>query len=62
MWVPFDKATGKARGDYQDFVTGFVTPEENLWGRRLGAPLRKMPACYLAKMETTIWRVSYEKK
>ena len=29
--VPLDH--GKARGEYEDFVTGFVTPEGNVWGR-----------------------------
>src|SRR4029077_3369987 len=27
---------GKATGEYEDFVTGFVTPEENVWGRPVG--------------------------
>ena len=28
----FDKSTGKASGEYEDFVTGFVTPDGKVWG------------------------------
>ena len=28
--IPFDHSTGKPRGEYKDFVTGFVTPEGNV--------------------------------
>src|SRR6266581_2346662 len=30
--VPFDHSTGKALGEYEDFVTGFVTPDGKVWG------------------------------
>jgi glucose/arabinose dehydrogenase len=39
--VPFDHATGKARGEYEDFVTGFVTPEGKVWGRPVGIAVAK---------------------
>jgi hypothetical protein len=34
-------STGKARGEYEDFVTGFVTPEGNVWGRPVGITVAK---------------------
>ena len=50
--VPFDHATGKVRGEYEDFVTGFVTPEGKVWGRPVGVTVAK-------DGNGTIWRVSY---
>jgi glucose/arabinose dehydrogenase len=60
--VPFDKATGKARGDYEDFVTGFVTPEGNVWGRPVGITVAKDGSLLFSEdANNTIWRVSYER-
>ena len=60
--VPFDKATGKPRGDYEDFVTGFVTPEANVWGRPVGITVAKDGALLFSEDgNDTIWRVSYAK-
>jgi glucose/arabinose dehydrogenase len=61
--VPIDKATGKARGDYEDFVTGFVTPEGNVWGRPVGITVAKDGSLLFSEdANKTIWRVSYERK
>jgi glucose/arabinose dehydrogenase len=58
--VPFDKATGKARGDYEDFVTGFVTSEGNVWGRPVGITVAKDGSLLFSEdANKTIWRVSY---
>ena len=58
--VPFDKAGGKARGDYEDFVTGFVTPEGNVWGRPVGITVAKDGSLLFSEDgNNTIWRVSY---
>lgn len=58
--VPFDKATGKARGDYEDFVTGFVTAEGNVWGRPVGITVAKDGSLLFSEDgNNTIWRVSY---
>ncbi|MFZ1218351.1 MAG: PQQ-dependent sugar dehydrogenase, partial [Chthoniobacterales bacterium] len=58
--VPFDKSTGKARGDYEDFVTGFVTPEGNVWGRPVGITVAKDGSLLFSEDgNKTIWRVSY---
>ena len=60
--VAFDKATGKPRGDYEDFVTGFVTPEGNVWGRPVGVTVAKDGALLFSEDgNETIWRVSYAK-
>ena len=59
--VPMDKTTGKARGDYEDFVTGFVTPEGNVWGRPVGITVAKDGSLLFSEdANNTIWRVSYE--
>jgi glucose/arabinose dehydrogenase len=61
--VPFDKATGKPRGDYEDFVTGFVTPEGNVWGRPVGITVAKDGSLLFSEdANKTIWRVSYAGK
>jgi len=31
----FDHSTGKPRGEYEDFVTGFVAPDGKVWGPSL---------------------------
>lgn len=57
--VPFDESTGKPRGDYEDFVTGFVTPEGNVWGRPVGVTVAKDGALLFSEdANGTIWRVS----
>jgi glucose/arabinose dehydrogenase len=61
--VPFDKSTGKARGDYKDFVTGFVTAEGNVWGRPVGITVAKDGSLLFSEDgNKTIWRVSYTGK
>ena len=61
--VAFDKASGKALGDYEDFVTGFVTPEGNVWGRPVGITVAKDGSLLFSEDgNNTIWRVSYAGK
>jgi glucose/arabinose dehydrogenase len=58
--VPFDHSTGKARGEYEDFVTGFVTPEGKVWGRPVGITVAKDGSLLFSEDgDGTIWRVSY---
>src|SRR5436190_10948476 len=60
--VPFDKTTGKPSGDYEDFVTGFVTPDGNVWGRPVGITVAKDGSLLFSEdANNTIWRVSYAK-
>lgn len=56
--VPVD-ATGKASGEYEDFVTGFVTPNGDVWGRPVGVAVAKDGSLLFSEDEHgVIWRVS----
>ena len=58
--VPFEN--GKARGDYVDFVTGFVTPEGKVWGRPVGITVAKDGSLLFSEDgNDTIWRVSHRR-
>ncbi|MBA3385706.1 MAG: sorbosone dehydrogenase family protein, partial [Chthoniobacterales bacterium] len=58
--VPLDKTSGKVRGDYEDFVTGFVTPDGKVWGRPVGLTVAKDGSLLFSEDgNKTIWRVTY---
>jgi glucose/arabinose dehydrogenase len=58
--VPFDHSTGKARGEYEDFVTGFITPQGKVWGRPVGITVAKDGSLLISEDGNgTIWRLSY---
>ena len=60
--VPFDHSTGKALGEYEDFVTGFVMPKGDVWGRPVGITVAKDGSLLFNEDGNgTIWRVSYGK-
>ena len=60
--VPFDHSTNKALGEYEDFVTGFVTPEGKVWGRPVGIAVVKDGSLLISEDGNgTIWRVSFGK-
>ena len=47
-------------GEYEDFLTGFVTPEGNVWGRPVGVPVAKDGSLMVSDDgSNSIWRVSY---
>ncbi|GAA3770760.1 PQQ-dependent sugar dehydrogenase [Terriglobus aquaticus] len=51
---------GKATGEYEDFVTGFVTPDGKVWGRPVGVTVGKDGALYIVEDgANTMWRVTY---
>jgi len=55
--------TGHATGEYEDFVTGFVTPNGDVWGRPVG--MTEAPDGSLLVSDdgsNSIWRVSYTGK
>jgi glucose/arabinose dehydrogenase len=55
-------ASGKALGEYEDFVTGFVTPDGTVWGRPVGITVAKDGSLLFSEEgNETIWRVSYGK-
>ena len=54
---------GHAEGDYQDFLTGFVTPDGSCWGRPVGVAVAKDGSLMVTDDgSNSIWRVSYGKK
>ena len=60
--VPFDHSTGKALGEYEDFVTGFVTPDGKVWGRPVGIAVAKDGNLLFSEDGNgTIWRVTYSR-
>jgi glucose/arabinose dehydrogenase len=58
--VPINHENGRASGECEDFVTGFVTPEGRVWGRPVGITVAKDGALLFSEDgNDTIWRVSY---
>ena len=56
--IPLDN--GKSNGEYEDFLTGFVTPEVDVWGRPVGVTVARDGALLVSDDGSgTIWRVSY---
>lgn len=56
--VPFKN--GKSTGEYDDFVTGFVTPKGDVWGRPVGITVAKDGSLLFSEdAHGTIWRVSH---
>jgi glucose/arabinose dehydrogenase len=51
---------GKATGGYEDFVTGFVAADENVWGRPVGVAVAADGSLIFSDDGSgSIWRVSY---
>lgn len=54
---------GKATGAYEDFLTGFVTPDGHVWGRPVGVAVGHDGALYVTDDGSrSIWRVAYTGK
>lgn len=59
--VPLTK--GKATGEYEDFLTGFVTAEGKVWGRPVGVAVGNDGSLFVSDdTSKSIWRVSYTGK
>jgi glucose/arabinose dehydrogenase len=59
--VPLEK--GKASGVYQDFLTGFVTPDGKVWGRPVGIAIARDGSMLVTDDGSkSIWLVRYEGK
>ena len=55
--------TGHASGDYEDFLTGFVLPNGDVWGRPVGVTTSTDGSLLVSDDGTnSIWRVSYTGK
>ena len=51
---------GKATGDYEDFLTGFTTPDGHVWGRPVGVTVANDGSLFVTDDGSgTIWHVSY---
>jgi len=54
---------GKATGEFEDFLIGFVTKDGNVWGRPVGVAVAKDGALMVTDDGSgTIWRVAYEER
>lgn len=54
---------GKATGEFEDFLIGFVTKEGNVWGRPAGVAVAKDGSLMVTDDGSgTIWRVAYHDK
>jgi glucose/arabinose dehydrogenase len=55
--------TGHASGEYEDFVTGFVLPNGNVWGRPVGITVAPDGSLLVTDDgSNTIWRIVYTGK
>jgi len=60
--VPLDPQ-GHATGKYEDFITGFVTPDGKVWGRPVGVAVAKDGSLFFSDDGSkSIWHVSYTGK
>jgi glucose/arabinose dehydrogenase len=51
---------GHATGEYDDFLTGFVTPEGKVWGRPVGVAVAKDGSLFVTDDGTrSVWHVTY---
>ena len=56
-------AGGKATGEYQDFLTGFVTSEDAVWGRPVGVTVAHDGSLMVTDDgSNSVWRVAYTGK
>jgi len=57
--VPLHQS-GKAGGEYEDFLTGFVLPDGNVWGRPVGVTVAPDGSLLVTDDgSNSVWRVSY---
>ena len=60
--VRVPQADGVPTGEYEDFLTGFVTPEGNVWGRPVGVAVAPDGALMVSDDGSgSIWRIQREK-
>jgi glucose/arabinose dehydrogenase len=51
---------GRATGEYEDFLTGFVLPDGNVWGRPVGVAVAEDGSLFVSDDgSNSIWRVIY---
>jgi len=53
---------GKPTGEYEDFMTGFVLSDKQVWGRPVGVTVARDGSLFVTDDGSgTIWRISYNK-
>ena len=53
---------GRPTGEYEDFMTGFVISDKQVWGRPVGVTVAKDKSLFVTDDGSgTIWRISYKK-
>lgn len=58
IFVPMKE--GKAAGEYVDFLTGFVSSDNAVWGRPVGVAVGKDGSLFVTEDgSNTLWRVTY---
>jgi glucose/arabinose dehydrogenase len=51
---------GKSHGSYEDFMTGFVTPDGQVWGRPVGVTVMRDGSLLVSDDGSrSVWRISY---
>jgi glucose/arabinose dehydrogenase len=54
---------GRATGEYDDFLTGFVTPTGGVWGRPVGVAVGQDGSLFVTDDGTrSVWRITYTGK
>jgi glucose/arabinose dehydrogenase len=54
---------GRATGEYDDFLTGFVTPTGGVWGRPVGVAVGQDGSLFVTDDGSrSVWRVTYTGK
>jgi glucose/arabinose dehydrogenase len=52
---------GIAEGTYEDFLTGFVTPEGQVWGRPVGVTIANDGSMFVTDDGSrSVWHITYE--
>lgn len=52
---------GRAEGSYEDFLTGFVTPDGQVWGRPVGVTIANDGSMFVTDDGSrSVWHVTYE--
>lgn len=52
---------GKPTGEYEDFITGFVISDKQVWGRPVGVAVAKDGSLFVTEDGSgTIWRVIHK--
>ena len=55
--------TGRATGEYEDFLTGFVVDDDNVWGRPVGVTVAPDGSLLVSDDASgSIWRITYTGK